>query len=143
MNELLIHKGSYYKLFLENNVVVAELDPNIRVTKPMFQEFYNSWQQIYEMNEAPFPLMVLVNGILSMDREARELASLSQKSGFINVCAVVTSNRIWFSMMKLIISITSSDDMPKSYFTNKEEAFIWIYSHKSKLNLETIRFFGN
>ena len=138
MSTQIIHQASFFNVRFEDGVFVFELDPNVRVDKRMCQEFIDAMALIYDSIGRAFPLMVKVTGILSMNREARDLAKENQNTGFVYASSILTSNVIWFQMMKLIVSIIGSKKLPRAFFTKHDEAEEWLENQRLMIGIERI-----
>jgi hypothetical protein len=138
MESAILHQGSYFKVRFEEGVFVFDFDPNIRVDLKMCQEMFDVLAIFYAKMGRAIPTLAVVKGILSMNREARELAKANQELGYVFASATVTSNVILFKMMKVILSVVGSKSLPRAFFTQHSEAIEWLESQRIILGLPRI-----
>jgi hypothetical protein len=133
MKPVLIHSGSFFEFTFIEGAFMFEIEPNIEVSVPMYQEFLDALKHIYLTLGRPFPAISKVTGLFSMTKEARELAKAHRDAGVIYACASLSSNTAYSAMMKFILVVIGSKTLPRAYFTSPYEAYDWVEHTRTQL----------
>ena len=138
MENVLLCKGSFFTISFREGIICSTIEPNVRVTEPMFLEFYESWKHINRTIQTPAPSLVLISGIISMNRDSRELARSIRNTGIVYASALMANNVVWFAMLRLLVSIVGSESLPREFFTDKEKAFQWLEKTRRELGMRKL-----
>jgi hypothetical protein len=110
---------------IENGILIATYHPKVHLTLKDAKDIVNKRLEFIEHKE--IPTLVLNQGIIKIDKDARYF--LSSKEGIAGIkCAAILVNSNFTSLtVTFFLKITKPKLLVKT-FTDKKEALIWLSS---------------
>lgn len=121
MRKVLETPYTYFEI--ENGILIATYKPNIRITLKYAKEIVAS--RIAFTGGVPMPTLVLNQGIIKMDKDARDY--LSSARGIEGLkCAAILINSNFISLTVNFFLKVTKPKLPVQTFTDKQEALNWL-----------------
>lgn len=127
MSDLLESKE--FKTWLTGNIIYTEVKLNAVID---LEAAKNNTEMVRKLSgEKKYPLLVDLNNIKSITKEAREHFSMKGRDSYINSLAMVIKSPISRMIGNYFINL-SSPTVPTKLFNSKEKAIKWLipYTHE-------------
>lgn len=113
----------YVSFEIENSILIATYQPNTFITLKEAKEIVNS--RLAFINHTALPTLVLNQGIIKMNKEARDY--LASENGIAGIkCAAILINSNFISItVNFFLRVTKTKLLVKT-FTDKKEALTWL-----------------
>ena len=117
-----------FKTWLSDNIIYTEVKLNAIIDVEAARENTRMVRQL--SGEKKYPLLVDLNNIKSITKEAREHFSMKGREPYINSLAMVIKSPISRMIGNYFINL-SSPIVPTKLFNSKEKAIKWLatYTH--------------
>jgi hypothetical protein len=118
-----VQETPYIHFEIEGGILIGTYKPNILITLKYAKEIVAA--RIAFMNGAKMPILILNQGIIKMDKDARDyLASAGGIEGL--KCAAILINSNFISLtVNFFLKVTKPKLVVKT-FTDKQEALSWL-----------------
>ncbi len=111
---------------MENGILIATYHPHVRIALKQAKEIVA--QRLLFINNKAMPTLVLNQGIIKMDKDARDY--LSSEAGIAGIkCAAILVNSNFTSLtVTFFLKITKPKLLVKT-FIDKKEALTWLSNY--------------
>jgi hypothetical protein len=121
MNKTLDTAAVY--LEINNGILIGTYKPNIKITLKLAKEIVATRLSFIE--NKPIPALVLNQGVIKMDKDARDYLSSPEGTAGLKCAAIlINSNFIAFTV-NFFLKVTKTN-IPVKTFTDKKEALTWL-----------------
>jgi hypothetical protein len=118
-----VQQTPYIDFEISHGILIGTYKPNVLITLKHAKEIVAS--RIAFMDERDMPILILNQGIIKMDKDARDyLASAEGIKGLKCAAILINSNFISITV-NFFLQVTKPKLMVKT-FTDKEEALHWL-----------------
>jgi hypothetical protein len=110
-------------LEIDSGILIATYKPNVKITLKVAKELVNN--RLAFTTNKPMPTLVLNQGVIKMDKDARDFLSSNEGTKGVKCAAIlINSNFIAFTV-NFFLKVTKTN-IPVKTFTDKGEALIWL-----------------
>ena len=123
-------KSDYAQTWLEDAIVVQDIDPKVTVVSlAMAKQFVSDRKTASGAEERMVPVLVIVNNAVNIDDEAKKFYELEDSYINIKAIAMVMDNYIASFVANLVFKI-KKNRVPTEVFNNRTKALKWLEKYK-------------
>jgi hypothetical protein len=117
-------KGTPYIDFeIENGVLIGTYKPNVLITLKYAKEIVAA--RIAFMDGGQMPILILNQGIIKMDKDARDYLASAEGIEGLKCAAILLDSNFISITVNFFLKVTKPKLLVKT-FTNKQEALNWL-----------------
>lgn len=117
------HEGKYVDLEMDGDILIARYKDAPKIDLQAAKEIQQ--ERLTFTNNKRVPVLVIDQGLVSMDRQAREFFSSEAGIEGISASAMIVSSTVNSMLVNFILRI-SRPNMPVKMFTDKNAAMAWL-----------------
>ena len=121
-------KGKYVNLEMYGNILIGTYKKGLKITLPIAKEIVI--MRLIFTNNTDLPALILNQGVISMDKEARDFLSSKEGIKGLKAGAIVLDSPFSSFLGNFFIKI-SKPKIPAKIFSNKEDALKWLEKYLS------------
>lgn len=122
-------EGKYIDLELVDGILIGTYKKNIKINLEVAKEIV--YTRLNFTNQVPYPAMVVNQGVISMDKAARDfLSSAAGVEGILAGAIIIDS--VFTSYLGNFYLQVSRPKIPSRIFTSKSDAMQWLQQFKNK-----------
>ena len=121
-------KGKYVNLEINGEILIGTYKKGLKITLPIAKEIVAS-RLIFTSN-TDMPALILNQGVVSMDKDARDFLSSKEGVRGLKAGAIVLDSPFASFLGNFFIKI-SKPKIPAKIFANKEDALKWLEQYLS------------
>lgn len=110
-------------LEIENGILIGTYKPNIKITLKMAKDLVASRLSFIE--NKPTPALVLNQGVIKMDKDARDYLSSAEGIKGLKCAAILINSNFISYTVNFFLQVTKPKLLIKT-FTDKQEALTWL-----------------
>jgi hypothetical protein len=115
--------GKYVNLEMHGDILIGTYKKGLKITLPIAKEIVSV--RLVFTNNTDLPALILNQGVVSMDKDARDFLSSKEGVKGLKAGAIVLDSPFSSFLGNFFIRI-SKPKIPAKIFTNKEDALIWL-----------------
>ena len=108
---------------IKDNILVATYKKGVKVNLEIARKVVSDRRQF--LGNKSVPVMVINQGVLSMDKEARDYLSSAEANVGLKAGAIIMDS-VFTSILSNFFLSVSKPNIPARMFTNQEQAMKWL-----------------
>jgi hypothetical protein len=108
---------------IKDNILVATYKKGVKVNLEIARKIVSDRRQF--LGNKSVPVMVINQGVLSMDKEARDYLSSAEANVGLKAGAIIMDS-VFTSILSNFFLSVSKPNIPARMFTNQEQAMKWL-----------------
>lgn len=113
----------YISFKMKENILIASYKKGLKITLPIAKEIVRA--RLSFTNEQNLPVMILNQGVVSIEKEARDFLSSNEGIKGVKAAAIVLKTPFGSFLANFLISVTKPA-IPAKIFSTEEAAMQWL-----------------
>jgi hypothetical protein len=110
-------------LEMDNGILIGTYKPNVKITLKVAKEIVAT--RLSFISNKTMPALVLNQGVIKMDKDARDFLSSPEGTKGIKCAAILINSTFISFTVNFFLKVTKTN-IPVKTFTDKKEALIWL-----------------